>query len=427
MRVSAAFPGRAFHAGLRVKSDPSRRIVAASLVAAPALALASCGFLDSSARNRPRAAAEADPLPPPDEPPAGVPAAADATTTIGTGTVRIALVLPFSGPRDGAAAAASLRNAVELAISEFASPSVTIAVRDDRGTAEGARAAATAAFAEGAELVLGPLFAPSVAAVGTVARGQDRPVIAFSTDAGVASRGVYLLSFLPGNEVERVIAYAATERRRSVAALLPDTTYGQVVEASFVEAAARRGFRVVATERYAAGQPGPAVSRLASAIAGRSASADTLFMPVPGDDLAAVSGALSGIGFDPARVRPLGTGLWSDGRAARLPVLAGGLYAGPEGAGFAAFAARYRARFGQDPVRLATLAYDAASLAAALAREPAPGRFAEATLAARTGFAGADGAFRFRSDGTSERALAIHELRPEGAVVVSAAPKTFAA
>ena len=393
----------------------SRRIAVSGLLGAFAAALASCGGVMDSGRGRPSAAAE--PLPPATPtPPAG--------RTIGTGSTRIAIVLPLGSTGQGASAAASLRNAAELAIAELGTPDITILVKDDRGNAEGAREATSAALAEGAELVLGPLFAPAVAAAGTVARGQSRPVIGFSTDAAVASRGVYLLSFLPQNEVERVVDYAAAQGRRSLAALLPDTTYGSVVEASFRETAARRGVRVAGLERYAPGQPAAAVSRLAPLFSGQI---DALFIPAPGDDLPAIGTALAGAGFSPARVKPLGTGLWNDPRVAGIAALQGGWFAAPDSAGFTAFAGRYRARFNAEPTRIATLAYDAVSLAAALARASADSRYSDAALLAPTGFAGVDGVFRFRADGTNERALAVNEVRGEGAVVVSPAPRAFGA
>ena len=77
------------------------------------------------------------------------------------------------------------------------------------------------------------------------------PVIAFSTDANVAARGVYLLSFLPESDVDRIVDYAIASGKRSFAALLPDNAYGNVVEAKFKQVVARKGGRVVALERYA--------------------------------------------------------------------------------------------------------------------------------------------------------------------------------
>ena len=46
-----------------------------------------------------------------------------------------------------------------------------LVVKDDRGTPEGARAAAEEALKDGAELILGPLLSQSVQAAAAVARG----------------------------------------------------------------------------------------------------------------------------------------------------------------------------------------------------------------------------------------------------------------
>jgi ABC-type branched-subunit amino acid transport system substrate-binding protein len=350
---------------------------------------------------------------------------AAAGDTIGTGSVRVGLLLPLTGPGQSAAAAQSLRNAAALAVAEFQDPDITILVKDDRGTPEGARAAASQAIAEGAELIIGPLFAGSVQAAGQVARQAGRPVIAFSTDASVGARGVYLLSFLAQAEVDRIVDYAAAQGRRSVAALIPETTYGSVVEAQFREAAARRGLRVAAIERYAQGQPQPAVQRLAPVIGGGAPQADALFVPENGEGLAVVAQALETVGFNPQRVKPLGTGLWNDARVFNLPALQGGWFAAPDNRGFNGFAARYRARYSADPTRLATLSYDAVSLVAALSRTQGSQRFSEGVLTNPSGFAGADGVFRFRPDGLNDRALTVQEVRGSGATTVSAAPRAL--
>jgi len=106
--------------------------------------------------------------------------------------------------------------------------------------------------------------------------------------------------------------------------------------------------------------------------------------------------------------------------------LQGGWFAAPDAAGFRAFSARYRAKYGQDPVRTATLAYDAVSLVAALVKTQGSQRFDEAVLTNSSGFAGIDGVFRFRPDGTNQRGLAILRVTPNGPQVVSPAPKVFA-
>ncbi|TXM82600.1 penicillin-binding protein activator, partial [Methylobacterium sp. WL122] len=86
----------------------------------------------------------------------------------------------------------------------------------------------------------------------------------------------------------------------------------------------------------------------------------------------------------------------------------------------------YQARFGTSPPRVASLAYDAVSLTAALARQYGTQRFADATLTKSAGFSGIDGTFRFRPDGLSDRALAVYEIRNNAASVVSPAPRALA-
>jgi hypothetical protein len=208
--------------------------------------------------------------------PAEAPATGPAPATIGLGGVRVGLLLPLSAPGNAGIVAQSMRNAAELALAEFANPDIQLIVKDDGGTAQSAQAAAQAALAEGAEIVIGPLFSHAVAAAGQVTRGRSVPMIAFSTDASVAGRGIYLLSFSPESDVERVISFAATKNKRSFVALLPDNAYGSVVEARFQETVAEKRGRVVVLERYSAEKPQLAeqIKRVAAALRG----ADSLFI-----------------------------------------------------------------------------------------------------------------------------------------------------
>jgi len=348
-------------------------------------------------------------------------------TTIGNGPVKVALILPLSAPGQGTLVAQSMRNAADLALSDFQDRHLTLLVKDDRGTPEGAQAAADQALAEGAQLILGPIFAGSVQAAGQVARQAGKPLIGFSSDKSAAGQGVYLLSFMVQAEVDRIIAFAAAQNRRSIAALIPETAYGRVAEAQLREAAAENGMRIVAIERYPAGQPQGAVQRLAQMIGGPMPQAQALFLPENGDGLPVVAQALQAIRFNPQQVKPLGTGVWDEARVFGLPVLQGGWFAAPDKRGFLDFASRYRLRFNSDPVRLATLSYDAVTLAAALARMQGPQAFNDTVLTSAAGFAGSDGVFRFNPNGTNDRALTVQEIRGGTAVVINVAPRTLVA
>jgi len=347
------------------------------------------------------------------------------SSNIGTGQVKVGLILPLSASGNAAVAAQSMRNAAELALAEFNNPDIQLLVKDDGGSAPGAQQAAQHAVDEGAEIILGPLFALTVGPVGQVARARNIPVIAFSTDSNVASRGVYLLSFLPESDVDRIIGYAAGQGKRAFAALVPDNAYGTVAEAAFKQTVARRGGRVVALERYPLDRnqmQGPIRN-----VAAAAARADAIFIPDGADAVPSVVQALNQNGLDTKRVQLLGTGLWEDAQIFSNPALDGAWYAGPDSTGFRAFSARYRARYGSDPVRTASLTYDAVALIAALVKTQGAQRFSESILTNSSGFTGIDGLFRFRPDGTNQRGLAVMKITPTGGQIISAPPKAFGA
>jgi branched-chain amino acid transport system substrate-binding protein len=342
---------------------------------------------------------------------------------IGAGQVRVGLVLPLSASGNAGVAAQSMKNAAEMALAEFNNPNIQLLVKDDGGTVQGAQQATQQALDEGAEIILGPLFAHGVGAAGQVARPRGIPVIAFSTDTNVAARGVYLLSFLPETDVDRIVDYAFANGKRSFAALIPDNAYGTVVEAAFKQAVARKNGRLVTLERYATDRQHiqDPVSRVAQA----AGQADAIFIPDSADAVPAMVQALTAAGVNLKRTQLLGTGLWDDPRMFADAALQGGWFAAPDAAGFRNFSSRYRTRFGQDPVRTATLSYDAVSLVAALVKTQGAQRFSETVLTNPSGFSGIDGIFRFRADGTNQRGLAVMRVGPSGAQVVSPAPRSF--
>src|SRR6202011_3325919 len=138
---------------------------------------------------------------------------------------------------------------------------------------------------------------------------------------------------------DRIIGYATSQGKRAFAALVPDNAYGTVVEAAFKQGVARRGGRVVALERYPLDKA--QMQAPVRNVAQSAARADAIFVPDCADAVA---------------------------------------YAGPESTVFRSFSARYRGRYGQDPVRTASLSYDAVALVAALVKTQGQQRFSEAVL-----------------------------------------------
>ncbi len=356
---------------------------------------------------------------------------------LGSGSVRVALLTPSSAEGVFGQTGQALRNAAAMALQDYSSADLQVIVKDVGQDTNGASQQASQALAEGAQLVIGPLRSDAVKKAGMVLKPAGVPMIAFTKDTGAAAQGVYLINFSPENDVERIISYAASQGKRSVAAIVPSTPFGNIVEASLRQNAARHGMRVMSIESYKSGnQPDPfGLQSAAEQIAKVKDQIDTVFIP---EAAAAVSAAqlLAGQGIRNENVTFLGTSGWDQASISREPMLEGAWYPAPPKVlrnldgrtiGFDSFASRYASQFGSQPPRVASLAYDSVILAAALVAQGGERRFSSQTLTDPNGFIGfGDGFFRFRTDGTSQRSLAIMQVSRGDAKIVDAAPMSAA-
>ncbi len=336
--------------------------------------------------------------------------------------VRVGVLLPFS---NGSAATRVLAQAMlksaELALFDAGNPEILLITADEGSTPDQAAAGARTLLAKGAEIIVGPLFSGSVAAVAPIAQDRGVPVIAFSSDRTVAQAGVYLLSFQPENEVKRIVSYAASQGHSSFAALIPGNAYGDHIAAAFRDDVSALGGQITDVGRY-----DPATGNVtdpAGAIA--KSHPDVVLIAQGGGLLKQIAPILAYDGIDSGHVQLLGTGLWDDPSIQTVPQLTGGWFPAPAPAADDAFDAKYKSDFGASPPPLASLAYDAVSLAALLAPGQPYHRFTPAAITDPNGFAGVDGIFRFNPDGTAERGLAVMAVEPDGFTVVSPAPVTF--
>jgi len=399
---------------------PSRRqVLAAAGVALFGLSLAACGSTD---REGPRRPAASRPSAPTGE---RLPAGAQ---------VKVAILLPLTGER--ASLGRALQRAAEMAVLEAGARNMQLLTFDTRGTPEGATAAAEQAVQQGAKLILGPVFAGEVRAVKERAAAARINVIAFSNDTAVTGGNVYLLSFMLKQQVENVVAYASRQGRKRIGVIAPANEYGQQVTELARAAASKHGAEVTRTGTYKpdtmevtddikAFSGATGVDRKGRVGRATALDFDAVLVADGGTKLRMVASLLAYFDVDPDKVRFLGTGRWDDKSLRREISLRGGWYAAPDPTAFERFAEKYKAAHGEEPPRIATLAYDAVGLAANLAKRPDGVDYSSAALTDPSGFAGIDGIFRFTPDGLSERGLAVVEIGRDEVKVVGEAPRSF--
>lgn len=322
-----------------------------------------------------------------------------------------AVLLPLSGPSAGIGAA--LFNAAQLALFELAGNDFTLLPFDTKGTVEGAVTAAQQAVAQHAEIILGPLFSGEVKAAGQLTRQGGVPMVAFTADQTAAGGGIYILGFLPGPQALRVVDYARLQNRTRLAILAPSNDYGRIVADYLSNNAPGLGVTITALEYYdpSATDFTAPVKRLLKPDPRNPGEVrfDALMLPDEGARLRDVAGTVAVQGADPGRIKYLGTMLWEDSKPGSEPALVGGWYPAPPSASHADFDNRYAKAFGSKPPRLAALGYDATALAVVLARR-SPHDYSTTVLTNPLGFAGVDGLFRLRPDGTAERGYAVMEV-----------------
>jgi ABC-type branched-subunit amino acid transport system substrate-binding protein len=328
---------------------------------------------------------------------------------------RIAVLVPTTGPNAGVGQ--SIANAANLALLDTGGGDrIAITVYD---TARGAAGAAAKALADGNRLFLGPLLAEDVRAVSPAAARAGVPVVAFSNDTNVAASGVYLMGFTPGQSVARVVDHARSAGAVRFAGLVPEGIYGRRASEALIGSVRRGGGMLVGNALIGRGAVGlkSSATRL-----GSFGAYDAVLIADSGRVAAQLAPLLRG-----GDARILGTELWAaeDGLGA-TPALRGAWFAAPSDQMFNQLRTRYRARFGANPYRLASLGYDAVLMTLRIARDWRSGTpFPEGELRHPQGFPGLDGAFRFGADGVAERALEVREVTAGGTIVVSPAPRGF--
>lgn len=323
---------------------------------------------------------------------------------------KVAILLPLTG--DKASLGKAFLDAAQMAVMDVGGQNLELLPEDTGGEPAKAQAAAQAAVAAGAQMIIGPVFAAQVPAV--KAGAPNIPILALSNDWNVAGGNVYLMGFNPQEQVERMAAYAQESGVHNIAVLAPASSYGAVVESTLRNSSVS----VAAVEKYQKNRE--SINNAVAALAAKRDSFQGILIPDGGAALSGIADALVKNKLTAKDVPIFGTGLWDDQDVSSNVGLLGGFYPASDPKARNAFFARFQASQGYKPVRLATLAYDATALAAALA---AHGSFDSGAIENANGFLGLDGVFRFNHN-IAERGLAVMKVG-RGRSVASPAPTRF--
>jgi ABC-type branched-subunit amino acid transport system substrate-binding protein len=338
---------------------------------------------------------------------------------------------------------------------------------DTKGTEKGAKEAIKKAVESKVDLVLGPLFSDLAKVVAPIADDNDINVISFSNNQELTDEGIFLLGFMPEQQVKRVVLYANENGIEEFSSIAPKNKFGEITVDELKRTLRRKFKRTKYTEYY------QSIDRSLSNIIGKFAKplpeeeeeeitenipidenepaflakegeanikasdfkyefdlnkeeeivkTEGILVPEGGRKAENIAARLFRYGLDSKHIRLLGTGQWDDPMLLKEKKLIGSWFATSSPKLKNIFENHFKKNFGYKPVRIASLAYDGVALASYLASQ---NDFSKSAITNRRGFSGINGVFRISSDGASERALAVIEITKDGFEVIDPAPQDF--
>ena len=343
---------------------------------------------------------------------------------VGGQTVQVAMLLPASSERGGdATIARSLENAARLAASDLSGVAVEITVYDTAGESAQAADVARDAVQAGADIIVGPLRSDAAAAVGVAVANSNVNVLSFSNNTEIAGGNVFVLGHTFQNTAARVVAHAAAQGRTRIVVAHAQNLAGQVARDAVLRAAQAGSASVVATVPYEFSQSGviDTVPQIMAAVRDNDANGLMLTSDSAGA-LPFFAQLLPENGLDLEAVQMMGLTRWdTPPQTLELSGLQGGWFAVPDRGATQTFNDRYEAAYGGPPHILGALGYDAIRAVGETAATT--GGLGAADLTASSGFRGANGVFRLRSDGTNARAMAIAQVTQNEVAVIDPAPR----
>ncbi|QUS34826.1 penicillin-binding protein activator [Falsirhodobacter algicola] len=340
--------------------------------------------------------------------------------------VQVALLVPAgSGQASQEELAKSLENAARLAMADLGAGTIALQVYPTAGSPDRAVSQARQAVEDGADVILGPVFAQEANAVGQAVASAGVDVLAFSNNTAIAGGNVFVLGQTFENTADRLAQYAVRNNAGRVVIAYDQNSAGETGRDAIAGAVQRAGGQVLASEGYPFSQNGVSTRgpAIAQSVKDRNANAVFLTADTAGA-LPTITQTLRDNGLTPEMVRFIGLTRWDvPTRTASLPGVQGGWFALPDPSVYGQFVQRYQGAYGMAPHPIAGLAYDGIAAIGALAKRGSP--ITTQTLTRSSGFAGTGGVFRLLANGTNERGLAVAQISNNQVNVIDPAPRSF--
>jgi len=315
-----------------------------------------------------------------------------------------------------------------MAIGDLEGVQIDLRVYDTAGSAATASTVAAQAVKDGAQIILGPVYAEAANAVGIAVRGQNVNVLSFSNNPSIAGGNVFVLGPTFANTASRLVRFAASQGKSNMLVVHSNDVAGQVGRDAIQQAAKGSGANVAGVVAYERSQQGVIDSVAQISAQAKATGAQAMFTTATtAGALPLLSQLLPEAGLDPTTTQYIGLTRWDiPAQTLALPGVQGGWFALPDPGVSQRFRTRYQTAYGAAPHPIGGLAYDGIAAIGALVGAGKADALTGGALTQAAGFQGVGGIFRLRGDGTNERGLAVATIQNKQVVVIDPAPTSFA-
>ena len=347
------------------------------------------------------------------------------------GVTRIALLLPVTGVYHHMGE--ELRKGAELALFTARNPAVELMVFDTMGGQLGRNAAEEAVVAK-SDIIIGPLFSGAVAEAKAVADAANIPMLLLSNNALVASKGSWLMGYLPEQQLDLLLGHAIADGRKRFAIIAEDSPFGKRLATHAQRRLVQSGLhtedsmvlREPALEsedllkrsirnfsRYVPPVEGEIISKKPPVF-------DVLIFAGGAEFALRTAPLLAYYDLGSDAVMYLGNAQWNHRQILSEPSLQKGLYAFRSSNTDDQFVEKWNAVWSDKPGLLSRLSFDAVAIAEVLAGKDRDSWQNE--LLSSVGFNGFSGAFRFLPGGSNVRAFELRQITDGTGKLLQSAP-----
>jgi hypothetical protein len=341
--------------------------------------------------------------------PASGPAPASGGAVFGTGPVRMAIVASAETAASGRLA--DVRNGAKLAIEDLGGGELTVEILQAAAGETAMNEKAVEAYVKGAAVIGYAGNAPAASAgsvlqLALVPNGATRPQGSLAFISSAADSLEWALAQTGSAGATSITVLTGPTQRASAAAAVANLKVKTAVPVALVE--------------YGTGET-------ATSVAAKVAVAPGTVVGFAGNgpEIAAIAAALSAKAAQAGAIQFIGNSGWAGTSLPAAPALEGALVAMPDTSNEKIVSDRYRKSFGIVPSLTALQVYDAVAIVAGINRAKGLEGFKDGTIMSPSGFKGATGAFRFRRDGSVERAFALEKVAGNKLVAVTGSPSGF--